>query len=70
MTASLDSATATEALAGPQPLGAFDLPAGMPADVFKHLKKVWVSGQQLRITRGSDTLDQFHAYFSNRKAPR
>jgi len=23
-----------------------------------------------RITRGSDTLDQFHAYFSNRKAPR
>lgn len=29
MTASLDSDAATEALAGPQPLGAFDLPAGM-----------------------------------------
>jgi len=31
-----------------------DLPAGMPAEIFKHLKKVWVSGQQLRITRGGD----------------
>ena len=28
-----------------------DLPAGMPHEIFKHLKKVWVSGQQLRITR-------------------
>jgi ATP-dependent RNA helicase DeaD len=26
----------------------------MPSDVFKLLKKVWVSGQQLRITRGSE----------------
>ncbi|HEY0179517.1 MAG TPA: DEAD/DEAH box helicase [Dokdonella sp.] len=31
-----------------------DLPAGMPQEIFKHLKKVWVSGQQLRITRGSE----------------
>ncbi|HEV7490142.1 MAG TPA: DEAD/DEAH box helicase [Rhodanobacteraceae bacterium] len=31
-----------------------DLPEGMPSDVFKLLKKVWVSGQQLRITRSSD----------------
>ena len=31
-----------------------DLPAGMPDDVFKHLKKVWVSGQQLRITRSDE----------------
>jgi len=31
-----------------------DLPAGMPAEIFRHLKKVWVSGQQLRITRGAD----------------
>ncbi len=31
-----------------------DLPSGMPSEVFKHLKKVWVSGQQLRITRGGD----------------
>ncbi|UXI66871.1 DEAD/DEAH box helicase [Tahibacter amnicola] len=31
-----------------------DLPEGMPGDVFKHLKKVWVSGQQLRITRASE----------------
>jgi ATP-dependent RNA helicase DeaD len=31
-----------------------DLPEGMPSDVFKHLKKVWVSGQQLRITRGGE----------------
>jgi ATP-dependent RNA helicase DeaD len=31
-----------------------DLPAGMPDDVFQHLKKVWVSGQQLRITRDGE----------------
>jgi ATP-dependent RNA helicase DeaD len=28
-----------------------DLPEGMPKDIFKDLKKVWVSGQQLRISR-------------------
>jgi len=28
-----------------------DLPDGMPKDVFNDLKKVWVSGQQLNITR-------------------
>jgi ATP-dependent RNA helicase DeaD len=26
-----------------------DLPEGMPAEVFGHLKKVWVSGQQMKI---------------------
>jgi ATP-dependent RNA helicase DeaD len=26
-----------------------DLPAGMPPDVLRHLKSVWVVGQQLRI---------------------
>ncbi len=31
-----------------------DLPSGMPSEIFKHLKKVWVSGQQLRITRGGE----------------
>ncbi|MBX3690351.1 DEAD/DEAH box helicase [Dokdonella sp.] len=34
-----------------------DLPSGMPAEIFKHLKKVWVSGQQLRITRGGEAPD-------------
>lgn len=34
-----------------------DLPEGMPGDVFKHLKKVWVSGQQLRITRSDEAPD-------------
>ena len=34
-----------------------DLPDGMPAEIFTHLKKVWVSGQQLRITRGGDRPD-------------
>ncbi|MBO9663590.1 DEAD/DEAH box helicase [Dokdonella sp.] len=34
-----------------------DLPSGMPPEIFKHLKKVWVSGQQLRITRGGDEPD-------------
>ena len=27
-----------------------DLPGGMPKEVLKHLKKVWVAGQELRIT--------------------
>jgi len=34
-----------------------DLPEGMPKDIFKDLKKVWVSGQQLRITRASQSPD-------------
>jgi ATP-dependent RNA helicase DeaD len=28
-----------------------DLPEGMPSELLRHLKKVWVSGQQLRISR-------------------
>jgi ATP-dependent RNA helicase DeaD len=28
-----------------------DLPAGMPKELFKHLKGVWVSGQRLQISR-------------------
>ncbi len=28
-----------------------DLPIGMPKEIFKHLKKVWVSGQRLQISR-------------------
>jgi len=28
-----------------------DLPIGMPRDLFRELKKVWVAGQQLQITR-------------------
>ena len=34
-----------------------DLPAGMPDEVFNMLRKVWVMGQQLKITRqdGSST---------------
>jgi ATP-dependent RNA helicase DeaD len=31
------------------------LPDGMPKDVFKHLKEVWVCGQQLRISPFSDS---------------
>ncbi len=31
-----------------------DLPEGMPKDVFQHLKKVWVSGRPLKITRVKD----------------
>jgi len=30
-----------------------DLPSGMPKEVFNDLKKVWVSGQQLKISRVS-----------------
>ncbi len=28
-----------------------DLPEGIPKDIFNNLKKVWVSGQQLKISR-------------------
>lgn len=28
-----------------------DLPEGMPKELFKHLRKVWVSGQQLQISK-------------------
>ncbi|MCW5581082.1 MAG: DbpA RNA binding domain-containing protein, partial [Luteimonas sp.] len=31
-----------------------DLPEGMPREVLQHLKKVWVSGQQLRMRRADD----------------
>jgi ATP-dependent RNA helicase DeaD len=31
-----------------------DLPEGMPNDVFMLLKKVWVSGQQMQISRPGD----------------
>ena len=31
-----------------------DLPEGMPKEIFKDLKKVWVAGQQLRISRHND----------------
>ncbi|MEN8719205.1 MAG: DEAD/DEAH box helicase [Oceanococcaceae bacterium] len=31
-----------------------DLPAGMPKAIFKQLKKVWVSGQQLQIQRADE----------------
>jgi ATP-dependent RNA helicase DeaD len=31
-----------------------DLPMGMPNDLFKAMKKVWVSGQQLNISRMND----------------
>jgi ATP-dependent RNA helicase DeaD len=46
-----------------------DLPEGMPSDVFKLLKKVWVSGQQLRITRGSETRDDAPTRRFKAKAP-
>ncbi len=31
-----------------------DLPQGMPREVLEHLKKVWVSGQQLRMRRADE----------------
>ena len=31
-----------------------ELPVGMPDDTFQHLKKVWVSGKQMRISRVDD----------------
>ncbi len=40
-----------------------DLPEGMPRDIFHSLKTVWVSGQQLRISR----FDQTNASSAKRK---
>src|SRR5262249_53858061 len=47
-----------------------DLPDGMPSDVFKHLKKVWVSGQQLRITRGGEDAEPRAAHRPSRPPSR
>lgn len=48
-----------------------DLPSGMPKDVLNDLKKVWVSGQQLKISKVSGE-DQPHKAKSNsdEKPPR
>jgi len=46
-----------------------DLPEGMPAEIFKHLKKVWVSGQQLRISRGGEDADGGHAHKPKPRKP-
>jgi ATP-dependent RNA helicase DeaD len=32
-----------------------DLPEGMPKDIYKHLKRVWVCGQQLKISKITET---------------
>jgi ATP-dependent RNA helicase DeaD len=41
-----------------------DLPEGMPKELFKHLRKVWVSGRQLQISR----LDKGGAAKGNKKS--
>ena len=46
-----------------------DLPEGMPAEIFKHLKKVWVSGQQLRITRSGEDDTGAHAHKPKPRKP-
>jgi ATP-dependent RNA helicase DeaD len=43
-----------------------ELPSGMPKPVFEHLKRVWVSGQQLRISRAG----QIPAAGTRRPPPR
>jgi ATP-dependent RNA helicase DeaD len=35
-----------------------DLPDTLPVEIFRHLKKVWVSGQQLRITHSSEPREE------------
>jgi ATP-dependent RNA helicase DeaD len=34
-----------------------DLPTGMPKEIYRHLKKVWVCGKQLRISRFGEAPD-------------
>ena len=45
-----------------------DLPGGMPRDVFKDLKKVWVCGRQLNISRLDKTADNNAETSSDDKA--
>ncbi|MEO7199729.1 MAG: helicase-related protein, partial [Dokdonella sp.] len=45
-----------------------DLPSGMPAEILTHLKKTWVAGQRLNITRGTAAGD--HAPSHGSAAPR
>ncbi|MDR2872485.1 MAG: DEAD/DEAH box helicase [Xanthomonadaceae bacterium] len=47
-----------------------DLPEGMPAEILAHLKKVWVSGQQLKIRRLDGTGGQRSAADARRKPAR
>jgi len=35
-----------------------DLPVGMPKDIFQHLRKVWVCGQRMSISRFDDGAPQ------------
>ncbi|HTD02379.1 DEAD/DEAH box helicase [Undibacterium sp.] len=44
-----------------------DLPDGMPKDLFEHLKKVWVGGQQLRISLAGE---QDRAAVDSKPAPK
>ena len=51
-----------------------DLPEGMPKELLMHLKKVWVSGQQLRIHKvgegGGDAPRKFKPAAARTGAPR
>ena len=49
-----------------------DLPEGMPAELLAHLKKVWVAGQRLRISRddGKPEHASPHAHRAGNKAPK
>jgi ATP-dependent RNA helicase DeaD len=38
-----------------------ELPAGMPLEIFRHLKTVWVSGRQLQISRVGERAKPKHA---------
>ena len=46
-----------------------DLPDAMPADIFRHLQKVWVCGQQLQISPADATPESRPGKFSKRAAP-
>ena len=46
-----------------------DLPEGMPKAIFKDLKKVWVCGQKLQISRVDETSDNKPIKFSDTNKP-
>ncbi|MBS7456500.1 DEAD/DEAH box helicase [Coralloluteibacterium stylophorae] len=47
-----------------------DLPEGMPKELMAHLKKVWIVGQQLRISRADDDATQGPARAPRPRPPR
>jgi len=47
-----------------------DLPGGMPAEIFQTLKKVWISGRQLQISRVGSERPETYSEKPRKPGPR